>query len=139
MPEYFAQVLVHGKLNAHQIRANTYIFGHQVTGKAVAPFLDYPSSRSFAWIGISLARQTLQAMSFLTPLGDPAMSNALHHPGFEESVLYSDDDYEPYGYNSPRLTSTTEATQSALWSRFGPYEREIEAAVLRKLDFYPGC
>ena len=25
------------------------------------------------------------------------------------------------------------------YSRFGPYEREIEAAVLRRLEAYPGC
>jgi len=64
------------------------------------------------------------------------MSNAFNRPGFDESVLYSDDDYEPYGYGSPQLLP---AEVQAAYARFGPYEREIEAAVLRRLDAYPGC
>lgn len=64
------------------------------------------------------------------------MRNAFDREGFEESILYSDDDYEPYGYVSTQLALHTEAATS---SRFGPYEREIEAAVLRQLDVYPGC
>ena len=64
------------------------------------------------------------------------MTNAYNRPGFEESVLYSDDDYEPYGYASPELA---QAEIQPAYSRFGPFEREIEAAVLRRLDAYPGC
>jgi hypothetical protein len=64
------------------------------------------------------------------------MSNGLHHTGFEESILYSDDDYEPYGYVSPQLEPVS---GSAANSSSCPYEREIEAAVLRRLDAYPGC
>jgi len=64
------------------------------------------------------------------------MSNAFNHSGFEESILYSDEDYEPYGYVSPQtvLDSHTSGHSSPC-----PYEREIKAAVLRQLDAYPGC
>jgi len=64
------------------------------------------------------------------------MSKAFNRPGFEESILYSDDDYEPYGYGSPQLAA---AEMQAVYSRSGPYEREIEAAVLRNLEACPGC
>ena len=68
------------------------------------------------------------------------MSNAFHRPGYEESVLYSDDEFEPYGYASPALAKVGGAQQRVdAYSRFGPYEREIEAAVLRRLETYPGC
>ena len=66
------------------------------------------------------------------------MSNANHRRGFEESVLFSDDDYEPYGYASPQLLPVAVATPGA-YAKLGPYEREIEAAVLRRLECYPGC
>jgi hypothetical protein len=66
------------------------------------------------------------------------MSDAMNRPGFEESILYSDDDYEPYGYVSPQVVAAAEA-QQPVYSRYGPYEREIEAAVLRRLEAYPGC
>jgi len=65
------------------------------------------------------------------------MSNVINRMGYEESILYSDDDYEPYGYASPRVAQVAE-TEPA-YSHFGPHEREIEAAVLRGLDTYPGC
>lgn len=64
------------------------------------------------------------------------MSNSFNRSGFEESVLYSNDDYEPYGYASPQVASTYEGAGYAITC---PYEREIEAAVLRRLDSYPGC
>lgn len=60
------------------------------------------------------------------------MTNAIIRTGFEESILYSDDDYEPYGYVSPQLATGLESVGN--WNH--PYERQIEAAVLRRLD---GC
>jgi hypothetical protein len=56
-----------------------------------------------------------------------------HDPnGYDASILCCDQDDEPYGHAvSPRLAVVTE---SAAGSRFGPFEREIEAAVLRRLD-----
>jgi hypothetical protein len=64
------------------------------------------------------------------------MSNAFDRAGFEASVLYSDEDYEPYGYVSPQLAPVAGA---AGHGSICPYEREIEEAVLHKLDAYPGC
>ena len=63
------------------------------------------------------------------------MSNTFNRSGFEESILYSDEDYEPYGYVSPQ---TVQGSETSGYSSPCPYEREIEAAVLRRLDAYPG-
>jgi hypothetical protein len=62
------------------------------------------------------------------------MTEAFDRMGFEESVLYSDDDYEPYGY-----VTVQPAAEAATQPCLGPFEREVEAAVLRQLDAYPGC
>jgi hypothetical protein len=52
--------------------------------------------------------------------------------GYDESVLQSDDDFEPYGFDSPRLAESA-------WNReedpLEPgYHRVIEGAVLAGLE-----
>ena len=68
------------------------------------------------------------------------MRHTIDHRGFEESVLYSNEDFEPYGFTAIELVPVTNAARdSGGASRLGPYERAIEAAVLRRLDTYPNC
>lgn len=62
------------------------------------------------------------------------MSNTFNRSGFEESILYSDEDYEPYGFVSPQAV---QGRDKSAHSSSRPYEREIEAAVLRRLGSYP--
>ena len=64
------------------------------------------------------------------------MRRARPRTRFQESILYSDEDHEPYVYVSPQPTTWLD---SAGFSGSCTYEREIEAAVLRRLDTYPGC
>ena len=60
------------------------------------------------------------------------MSNPFEHPGYEESILYSNDDYEPYGYVAPQLLSVSDAGLHT--ARLGNHERVIEAALLQKFE-----
>lgn len=64
------------------------------------------------------------------------MSNVYDRTAFEDAILYSDDDYEPYGYATPQLEIGTDTPNG---SRFEPYKREIEAAILKRLESYCGC
>ena len=59
------------------------------------------------------------------------MSNTFHRSGFEESILYSDEDYEPYGYVS---SQTRQVSNTSDYTRSRRYEREVEASVLCRLD-----
>ena len=64
------------------------------------------------------------------------MSNAYDRTAFEDAILYSDDDYEPYGFVTTQCEIGRDTSDG---SSFGPYEREIEAAVLKRLEAYTGC
>jgi hypothetical protein len=63
----------------------------------------------------------------------------MHHPhdraGFEDSVLHSNQDFEPYGYGQARLATLEEAAQRLQpWQPAGyARDRVIEAAVLADL------
>lgn len=61
------------------------------------------------------------------------MRNPHQYDGFEDAVLRSNEDYEPYGYAQPQLAS--HAFAGAQLRERGLYERDrvIEAAVLARL------
>lgn len=67
------------------------------------------------------------------------MSDDFNCPAYEQSILHSDDDYEPYGYESVQLVSVESVPESEAVSRFGAYEREIESMVLSRYGDYTGC
>ena len=50
--------------------------------------------------------------------------------GYEESILHSQDDFEPYGFSEPRLQSAVPATGE---QSVDPFEPIIGGAVLRGL------
>lgn len=56
------------------------------------------------------------------------MQNTFRHAGYEDAILNSGDDFEPYGFVSPRLQPVNGTSHE-----FDPARREIEAAVLRVL------
>ena len=68
--------------------------------------------------------------------GTADMTRIFNYPGFEEAILNSADDYEPYGFVEPRLAAVSaddhalrQATVQAL------DQRVIEAALLAR--FHP--
>lgn len=67
------------------------------------------------------------------------MNRIFHRAGFEEAILDSADDYEPYGFVEPRLVPVSvgddAARQAAAKTRD---QRVIEAAVLGHFH-EPGC
>lgn len=67
------------------------------------------------------------------------MKDGFTCPGYDNAVLYSDDDYEPYGYTSLQLAPVEESGERKETDRSGDFEREIEAAVLSRLGGDTGC
>lgn len=65
------------------------------------------------------------------------MIKRFNRPGFEESILHSDDDFEPYGFVSLDLQAS--GTESPGHIGSSPFVREIEAAVLRRLNTDADC
>ena len=67
------------------------------------------------------------------------MTRIFNHEGFEEAILNSADDYEPYGFVEPRLatvaTDPYAARQAATQARD---HRVIEAELLARFH-EPGC
>jgi len=64
------------------------------------------------------------------------MSNPFDHPGYEESISYSNDDYEPYGYASPRLLPVADAVFTSTSSR--SHERAVEALLSQRSEILFG-
>jgi hypothetical protein len=52
--------------------------------------------------------------------------------GYDESVLESDEDFEPYGFNSPRLAEVAWSPERALRRR--DFSRVVEAAALNGIE-----
>ena len=64
------------------------------------------------------------------------MTRIFNRPGFEEAILNSADDYEPYGFVEPRLAEVAiDARDDATRARD---QRVIEAALLARFQ-EPGC
>ena len=64
------------------------------------------------------------------------MYDSFHQAGFEDSVLNSKDDYEPYGYAEPGLIPVSTGKHTA--SRQSVYDRVIEAEILSQSTMV-GC
>lgn len=59
------------------------------------------------------------------------MRHIADQPGFEDAILNSDDDYEPYGYVTPLPVSMETSHHSRI--RNAAHDRVIEAQLLRHL------
>jgi len=64
------------------------------------------------------------------------MSNTFDHPGYEESISYSNDDYEPYGYVSPRLLPVTDSVFTSAHAR--SHERTVAALLSQRSEILFG-
>ena len=66
------------------------------------------------------------------------MYDTFDQAGFEDSVLNSQDDFEPYGYAAPQLLPVAAAVQQGnSWRRLA-HERVIEAEILSQSSMV-GC
>ena len=54
------------------------------------------------WHGDRIQVQRQYTLHFFQ-IGDQTMHDQYDQAGFEDSILYSDDDYEPYGYDARQL------------------------------------
>jgi hypothetical protein len=52
--------------------------------------------------------------------------------GYDESVLKSDDDFEPYGFDSPRLAEVARNSENTMQGR--NFRQVIEATVLMGIE-----
>ena len=58
------------------------------------------------------------------------MSNTFEQSGYQASILTSNEDYEPYGYDSARIQSTVDGNRASAYAR--SHERMIEVALFQK-------
>ncbi|MGA7978857.1 MAG: hypothetical protein WCA32_01360 [Chromatiaceae bacterium] len=67
------------------------------------------------------------------------MSHPFDHAAFEDCILSSSDDYEPYGFQTPHLATVASVQRpSEVDARFGIHARAIEADLLDNFDSV-GC
>ena len=81
--------------------------------------------------GTQVAHHLMQAFSSQLD-EDPAMRHPYDCAGFDEAILRSDDDFEPYGFVQPQLAACDTLSRRDS-QRPAHFNRVIEAAALRQL------
>jgi hypothetical protein len=67
------------------------------------------------------------------------MPTSFHRAGFEEAILDSADDYEPYGFVEPGLIPVAADESAARQAARAERDRRVIEASLVELFHEPGC